>query len=143
MKQRSFWEARSLARSVRHFQPRRLTLHLAFVAAVGSLPLACAPPATEARFDSPNPAARMYAIEKAARTNDVSVIHKVVEQLDSDDPAVRLLAIETLRRLTGDQYGYRHDDPPVLRRAAIKRWVAALSPSAEHLATTTSETPYE
>ena len=85
----------------------------------------------------------MDTIEKAARTNDVSVVRQIVEQLDSDDPAVRLLAIETLRRLTGEEHGYCHDDPPVSRRAAIKRWVAALSPSAEHLATSTSETPYE
>ncbi len=91
----------------------------------------CGPPATEARFDSANPAAKLYAIEKAARSGDTSALPQLVEQLDSDDPAVRLLAIEALRRLTGEDYGYAHDDPPPLRRAAIKRWVAALEPSAQ------------
>ena len=86
----------------------------------------CGPPATEARFDSANPAAKMYAIEEAARTLDTSSTAGIVEQLDSDDPAVRMLAIEALQLLTGETYGYRHYDPVYLRRAAIKRWVEAV-----------------
>lgn len=86
----------------------------------------CGPPATEARFDSANPAAKMYAIEEAARTLDTSSTAGIVEQLDSDDPAVRMLAIEALKLLHGKTYGYRHYDPVYLRRAAIKRWVEAV-----------------
>lgn len=86
----------------------------------------CGPSATEARFDSANPAARLYAIERAARTGDIAAAAHIVEQLDSGDPAVRLLAITALERLTGETYGYRHYDPPHMRRPAIRRWVEAV-----------------
>ncbi len=86
----------------------------------------CGPSATEARFDSANPAARLYAIERAARAGDITAAANIVEQLDSDDPAVRLLAIAALERLTGETYGYLHYDPPHMRRPAIRRWVEAV-----------------
>lgn len=85
----------------------------------------CGPSATQGGFDSANPAARMYAIEQAAREGDQSAIRDLIEQLDSDDPAVRLLAISALERLTGETYGYRQYDSPAQRREAIARWVAA------------------
>lgn len=86
----------------------------------------CGPSATDAHFDSANPAARLYAIERAARTGDITAAAHLVEQLDSNDPAVRLLAIAALERLTGETYGYRHYDPAHLRRPAIRRWVEAV-----------------
>ncbi len=86
----------------------------------------CGPSATEAHFDSANPAARLYAIERAARTGDITAAAHLVEQLDSGDPVVRLLAIAALERLTGETYGYLHYDPPHLRRPAIRRWVEAV-----------------
>lgn len=86
---------------------------------------ACAPPATEGGFDSPNPAARMYAIETAARNGDQQAVKQIIESLDSDDPAVRMLAISTLQRLTGETYGYQQYDPSLQRREAIDRWKAA------------------
>lgn len=98
----------------------------------------CGPSATEAHFDSANPAARLYAIERAARTGDITAAANIVEQLDSDDPAVRLLAIAALERLTGETYGYRHYDPPHLRRPAIRRWVEAVQSGT--LAPTTGTT---
>ena len=82
----------------------------------------CGPSAVEGGFDSANPAARMYAIENAARTGDVGAARQIVEQLDSDDPAVRLLAIGALERLTGQTLGYCHADEPADRRLAIGRW---------------------
>jgi hypothetical protein len=85
----------------------------------------CGPAATDGGFDSANPAARMYAIEEAARSGDHSAIDSLIEQLDSDDPAVRFLAITTLQRLTGKTFGYRHYDDAAARREAIARWVAA------------------
>ncbi len=85
---------------------------------------ACAPPVSTGGFDAPDPASRIYAIERAMRTNDVSRTPLIVEQLDSDDPAVRLMAIAALQELTGETYGYHYDDPPYLREPAIQRWVA-------------------
>lgn len=90
-----------------------------------SILTACGPPATEGGFDSANSAARMYAIEQAARAGDRTQIRNIIEQLDSDDPGVRYLAITALQRLTGQTCGYRHYDPATLRREAIGRWIAA------------------
>ncbi|MHC4414531.1 MAG: HEAT repeat domain-containing protein [Planctomycetota bacterium] len=96
------------------------------IAAAAALLGSCAPAATEGGFDSANPAAKLYAIEQAARAGDSSAAARIVEQLDSDDPAVRMLAIAALERLTGETYGYRYYDPPYLRRAAVERWVGAV-----------------
>ena len=98
----------------------------AAILAFGSVLGSCAPSATEGDFDSPNSAAKLYAIEKAARDGDRSALSDLVEQLDSHDPAVRLMAITALERLTGETYGYRHYDPPAERNAAIERWVRAV-----------------
>jgi hypothetical protein len=86
----------------------------------------CGPAAIDGGFDSANPAAKMYAIEHAARDGDQSAIPDIVEQLDSDDPAVRSLAIAALKRITGQTFGYRDFDPPSQRREAIERWRAAI-----------------
>jgi len=83
---------------------------------------ACGPSAIDGGFDSANPAARMYAIEQAAKRGDQSAVRDIVQQLDSDDPAVRLLAIGALERLTGQTYGYCHADEPDERAVAIARW---------------------
>ncbi len=104
--------------------PMILTRAIAIATAI--VAASCGPAATEAKFDSPNPAARLYAIEKAARTGDITATARIVEQLDSDDPAVRMYAIVTLQRLTGKTYGYRYFDPPYMRHEAIQRWVDAV-----------------
>ena len=89
-----------------------------------------APSASEGGFDSANPAAKLYAIEAAAREGDQSAIPNIIEQLDSDDPVVRLMAIGALERLTGETHGYRYDDDVEVRRAAIRRWVDAYGADA-------------
>src|SRR5262245_46731007 len=86
---------------------------------------ACGPPAIDGGFDSANPAAKMYAIEYAARNGDRTAIPRIIEQLNSDDPGVRSLAISSLYRLTGQTYGYHDYDPPELRGEAVARWVQA------------------
>ncbi|MGI9431571.1 MAG: hypothetical protein ACR2PQ_05120 [Myxococcota bacterium] len=72
--------------------------------AVALLGGACATPLTTGGFDAANPAAKLYAMERAARTGDTSELPKIVAELDSDDPAVRLVAIETLEELTGESF---------------------------------------
>lgn len=96
------------------------------VLAICTALMSCGPAATSGGFDSPNPAAKMYAIESAARQGDRSAVRRIVEQLDSDDPAVRSLAIAALQRLTGETFGYRDFDPPDQRRLAIQRWRQAI-----------------
>lgn len=93
--------------------------------AIAGLGGSCAPPATEGGFESPNPASRMYAVERAAQTRDYTAIKDIIEQLDADDPGLRMLAINALERLTGRTYGYHHYDPRPERDAAIRRWQAA------------------
>jgi hypothetical protein len=85
----------------------------------------CGPPAIDGGFDSANPAAKMYAIEYAARDGDRAAVMSIIEQLSSDDPAVRLLAIGALQRMTGETYGYHHYDPSWKRQEAIELWVQA------------------
>jgi hypothetical protein len=85
----------------------------------------CGPPAIDGGFNSANPAAKMYAIQYAARDGDREAINNIIEQLSSDDPAVRLMAIGALQRLTGQTYGYCSYDPVWQRQAAIERWVQA------------------
>jgi hypothetical protein len=74
-------------------------------------------------FDSPEPAARLAAITKAAETRDRSAIPHLIEMLESDDPLVRMAAIRTLEDLTGQTHGYEHSDPEWKRKEAIKAWV--------------------
>jgi hypothetical protein len=89
----------------------------------------CTPPATEGGFDAANPAAKLYAIQRAGLREDRSKIPQLVEQLDSDDPAVRLFAIEALERITGETRGYKPYDPPHRRTQAIDRWIEAYRPT--------------
>lgn len=83
----------------------------------------CSPSALDGGFESPNPAAQLYAIEDAARSGDREAIPDIVASLDSDDPAVRLVAIGALEALTGETLGYEADAPEFERDAAIERWV--------------------
>jgi hypothetical protein len=109
-------------------------VRLALIAATWGL-CSCGPAATEGGFDSANPAAKMYAIEYAARDGDRSAVKNIVEQLGSDDPAVRSLAIAALQRLTGQTLGYRDFDEPHVREQAIERWRIAVErgiPADEH-----------
>ena len=87
--------------------------------------IGCGPPASKGGFDSANPAAKMYAIEYAAREGNHKAIGHLIEQLDSDDPAVRMMAISALERLTGQTMGYHQYDPLPERRQAVHRWSEA------------------
>jgi hypothetical protein len=87
----------------------------------------CTAQAPEADFDSANPAARLYAIERAGAQRDETATPMLIEQLDSDDAVVRMMALEALKRIEGDTYGYWFGDPPPEQRAAIDRWVEHVS----------------
>lgn len=121
---------------------------LAPLATLATLALAlaeCAPPVSRGGFDAPDPASKIFAIERAMRGGDSSAVPALVEQLDSDDPLVRMMAIEALRELTDTTCGYRFDDPPLARREAIRRWVAWLEGNAcdGEVTATASEQMYE
>ncbi len=89
-------------------------------------PVSCGPPAITGGFDSPQPAARIFATRRAAAETDPAKIRAampgLIRNLESDDPAVRLLSAEALDELTGESYGYRYFDPEWLRTPAVHRW---------------------
>lgn len=95
-------------------------LLLLLVAATG-----CTPSPREGGFDSPDPAAKLYAIVRAGQQRDRSAVPRLIEQLDSDDMAVRMYAIQALERITGTRLGYRYYAPPAQRRQMVQRWVEA------------------
>lgn len=97
-------------------QGRRIII-LAAPALVG-----CGGPSIEPGFESVDPQERTAALLDAARSGDASATPELVIMLDSSDPAERMLADETLRRLTGEDFGYRHYDPEPQRREAAKAW---------------------
>jgi hypothetical protein len=86
-------------------------------------------------FDSPDSAARLRAIQRAAAEDDRSSIPKLIEMLDSDDSAVRLLSIRTLESMTGQTLGYDPFAPSYERTPAVNRWqewyAAQQAPSGE------------
>lgn len=94
------------------------------LASLGMLSACSGPPASEGGFDSPDPAAKLYAIVRAGESRDASATVDLIEQLDSDDPAVRMMAIAALERVTGQRLGYRPYDTLAERRMAIERWAA-------------------
>jgi len=51
-----------------------------------------------------------------------SAIPQVISRLEDDDVSVRMLAIDTLRDMTGRDFGYGAYAPEVERREAVARW---------------------
>jgi hypothetical protein len=74
-------------------------------------------------WNSPDPAARLTAINDAAKTNDRSAIPHLIESLQHDDPVVRMWAIRTLEQMTGQTLGYDYAAPEWERRDRIAAWV--------------------
>jgi hypothetical protein len=62
------------------------------------------------------------AIKTAAGQNDRAAIPRLVDDLDDPDSAIRFAAITALRRMTGQDFGYRYYDSPWVRRPAVIRW---------------------
>ncbi|MFA7235331.1 MAG: HEAT repeat domain-containing protein [Phycisphaeraceae bacterium] len=103
---------------------RAAIIWLTAVMAMG--PAGCAPPpASEGGFDSRDPAAKLYAIQRAGEQRDRSAIPHLIEQLNSDDEAVRMFAIIALEKITGTRLGYSPYDPAWKREPAVGEWVAA------------------
>ncbi|MBL1217539.1 MAG: HEAT repeat domain-containing protein [Planctomycetes bacterium] len=96
----------------------------AIVAALLTTWMGCSsPPAADrADFDSPHPASRIFAAERAVNKGDPSAIPHLIEGLRSDDPAVRFTSIHALERLTTRTFDYRYYDTPQRRQEAIKQW---------------------
>ena len=62
------------------------------------------------------------AIKSAAVQDNRDALPRLVEDLDDPDSAIRFAAISALRRMTGQDFGYRYYDSPWARRPAVMRW---------------------
>jgi len=97
------------------------------VVATASVWTACAPPpARLGQFNSPDPAAKLYAIHRAGEQQDQSTIRNLIEQLESSDAVVRMMAIQALQRITGTRHGYNPYGTQLQRQAALERWTQAV-----------------
>jgi HEAT repeat protein len=92
------------------------------IATLGLVLLASGCASAPEGFDSPEPAARLRAISKAAAEKDRSAIPHLIESLDNDDPVVRLAAIRTLEDLTGQTLGYDYAAPTWKRAEQVAAW---------------------
>jgi hypothetical protein len=96
------------------------------LAMIAAACVGCTPRASEGGFDSPDPAAKLYATHRAGEQRDRSAMPHLVEQLDSDDPAVRMMSIAALERITGERFGYNPYATLTQRRRATDRWIEAV-----------------
>jgi len=69
-----------------------------------------------------DPTVKIPAIQRDVKKRDLKEAPQMVKDLDSDDPAVRFYAIEGLKRLTGEDFGYRYYDDEDKRKPAVMRW---------------------
>lgn len=68
------------------------------------------------------PEDRIWAIKRAAATQDRAAVASLVERLEDEDEAVRFYAILALEKLTGTRLGYDYHETESKRRRAVERW---------------------
>ncbi len=73
-------------------------------------------------IQSPDPSVRIKAVIYAGNSGDRRVVPLLVDRLEDEDEVVRLAAIESLKQLTGNDFGYRSFDPPYKRLVAVEQW---------------------
>lgn len=88
-------------------------------------------PGPQKAITNPDPSGKIPAMKEAVRVHDLRAAPQLVKDLESDDGAVRFYAIESLRRLTGETFGYVYYQNEEQREAALKRWKAWLSHQPE------------
>jgi len=73
-------------------------------------------------LSSDSPPSAIPAIKEAAEKNDRAAIPRLIQDLDNNDSAIRFAAINALRKMTGQDFGYRYYDDEFTRRTAIESW---------------------
>lgn len=87
----------------------------------------CVTPASErARLKSGNPIERALAAKRLGAWRDARAVPGLIGLLEDDDHGVRMIAISSLRRICGEDLGYRYYADERERAAAVERWRAAL-----------------
>jgi hypothetical protein len=62
------------------------------------------------------------AIKIAAERDNQAALPRLVTDLEDSDAAIRFAAINALRRMTGEDFGYRYYENAPARRPAVLRW---------------------
>jgi HEAT repeat protein len=82
----------------------------------------CAAPQNRAGITSSYPLDRVRAAVACAEAGDARAIDLLIEALNDNDRAVRMYSIIALKRLCGEDYGYRFYASDGERDEAIARW---------------------
>ena len=88
---------------------------------------------------SRDPLLKVPGIKAAAESHDSTDEAQMVADLDSDDSAIRFYSIEGLRRLAGDDKGYKYYEDDDHRRAAVLKWKAWLAQRRPNAAETSTD----
>lgn len=99
--------------------PRPLVMGLA--GAIALAMMSCRP-IEPLSVKNPDPTIKIPAIKEAVRRDKTSAVPQMVHDLNSDDPAVRLFSIYGLRKLTGEDFGYRFYLDEDERKPALAKW---------------------
>lgn len=94
----------------------------------------CEGPAAQRRdLSSPNPLDRARGAVAVSEAGDADAVHKLVDLLEDPDCAVRFYAIIGLRRLCGEDFGFRYYGDATERAEAVERWRAAIRAGEVHV----------
>ena len=101
-----------------------LPLHRTFFVLLAALAggVACTPGPPRRPLLDRDPVFVIPAIKDAAKQEDYTDVPRLIELLRSDDSAVRAFSDEGLRRLTGQDFGYRYWADEASRKVAVGRW---------------------
>ena len=69
-----------------------------------------------------DPSQRVQAAVQAGNARMPQAVPLLVDRLDDQDVEVRFAAIGALRRITGEDFDYRFNEPADLRAPAVGRW---------------------
>ncbi len=75
-----------------------------------------------AALQAEDPAVRIQAIHRAGQTQNTSSLPYLVDRLSDSQSDVRFFAIAALKRITGEDMGWKYYDPPEKRVEAVARW---------------------
>ena len=84
-----------------------------------------------AELEDPEPIVRIRAIHWAGENAGEEAVPVLVERLAEEDKSVRLYAIASLKRITGNDYGYDYKANAQQRAEAVKRWRQALEGASD------------
>jgi len=87
-----------------------------------ALAAGCSEPKGPRTAKSPDPTVSIPAIKTDVQNRDQKDVAQMVANLNDDDPAVRFYSVQGLRRLTGDDFGYRYYENEEARAPAVARW---------------------